>query len=126
MRIRIIQLITLCVIALGSTAIATPESAAIRWKQNEYLIEQVDLAQDNLTIKSSTLEESTVHVLQGADITVDGREAALKDLKSGMKLDLTLSEPGVAQRIEASEAAGEASAVPTPVLSGLESSDNQS
>jgi hypothetical protein len=79
-----------------------------------YQVERVDTVLNVLTIKSSTLQEISLHVLPGAEVTINGAEATLGDLRPRMTVKVTTSEPGVAQRIDAETPSGAAQATPIP------------
>src|SRR5476651_1827828 len=102
MRCRLLGLI--CAIAFPSLVLAD---------LIDYQVEKVDTVLNILIIKSSTLQEYTLHVLPGAEVTINGAVATLKDLQPHMQVKVTTSEPGVAQRIDAEEVAGRSR--PTPV-----------
>jgi hypothetical protein len=112
------MIILACVISLTAQVLTASAGKNASSDINSYQVEAVDVSKNALTIKS-VIDEVTLTVMPDADITLDGAPASLRDLHPPMSVKVTLTEPGVAQRIEAfsAEAARQGAPIPSIDLS---------
>jgi hypothetical protein len=105
---RLFSLVLVCAIAFpalfaaGGLDILVPSEPrhVKRIKPVEYQIVRVDPATQLLTL-SAKGAVTTLRVRQGAEITINGLEGTFEELEPKMKVEVTLGEPGVAERLEA-------------------------
>ena len=105
---RLLSLSLLCAIALSSPAQATPAA--------EFEIIQVNPIFSVLTLKTND-HLTILQVLAKTDITINGAKATFKNLAPHMTVKVTLAQPGVAQRLEATGVITSPAAAPQPPLS---------